>query len=276
MICAVFNLFTFFTSLYATPSEYTELQYIESSGTQYIDTGVNASNRAVFSLSATPETTEMVKYVVANVDSTEYLNGFGQYYNYVAGANGAVADMTDRHNYDISYSDSGITLIYDGKPVTNTNLQNYRIYNNKKISLLGSAVIYRRIKAKLYSIKLYNNDNVVFDGIPARRKSDNVIGLYDTVTNTFFTNAGTGIFVAGPDVPKIVTTSYVQGFYDEINSTKQDRLESGVNVITTGAPDGMVVSVTADHGIVHVHKEEIQIPVGSVENPTNWLPIWVE
>ena len=77
-------------------------------------------------------------------------------------------------------------------------------------------------------------------------------------------------------IPKIVTTSYVQGFYDEIDATKQDRLESGVNVITTGAPDGMVVSITADHGIVRVHKEEIQIPVGSVENPTNWLPIWVE
>ncbi len=76
--------------------------------------------------------------------------------------------------------------------------------------------------------------------------------------------------------PKIITTSYVQGFYDEIDATKQDRLESGVNVITTGAPDGLVVSVTADHGIVRVHKEEIQIPVGSVENPTNWLPIWVE
>ena len=76
--------------------------------------------------------------------------------------------------------------------------------------------------------------------------------------------------------PKIVTTSYVQGFYDEINTTKQDKLESGVNVITTGAPDGLVVSITADHGVVHVHKEEIQIPVGSVENPTGWLPIWVE
>ena len=76
--------------------------------------------------------------------------------------------------------------------------------------------------------------------------------------------------------PKIVTTSYVQGFYEEIDTKKQDKLESGVNLITTGAPDGMVVSITADHGVVHVHKEEIQIPVGSVENPTGWLPIWVE
>ena len=74
----------------------------------------------------------------------------------------------------------------------------------------------------------------------------------------------------------IVTTSYVQGFYEEINTKKQDKLESGVNVITTGAPDGLVVSITADHGVVHVHKEEIQIPVGSVENPSGWLPIWVE
>ena len=30
--------------------------------------------------------------------------------------------------------------------------------------------------------------------IPAKRKSDNVIGLYDMVSRQFFTNSGTGSF----------------------------------------------------------------------------------
>ena len=40
----------------------------------------------------------------------------------------------------------------------------------------------------------------VFYGIPCRRKSDNVLGLYDLVTQTLFTNSGDGSFTAGPDV----------------------------------------------------------------------------
>ena len=33
---------------------------------------------------------------------------------------------------------------------------------------------------------------------PAQRISDSVLGLYDEVNNTFYTNAGTGTFIAGP------------------------------------------------------------------------------
>ena len=36
--------------------------------------------------------------------------------------------------------------------------------------------------------------------IPCYRKSDNVIGMYDLVSGTFFTNAGTGTFTKGGNV----------------------------------------------------------------------------
>ena len=36
--------------------------------------------------------------------------------------------------------------------------------------------------------------------VPCYRKSDNVIGLYDTVEGVFYTNAGTGSFTKGVDV----------------------------------------------------------------------------
>ena len=40
--------------------------------------------------------------------------------------------------------------------------------------------------------------------IPAKRNSDNVLGLYDLVNNVFYTNAGSGTFIAGPEVPKTI------------------------------------------------------------------------
>ena len=50
----------------------------------------------------------------------------------------------------------------------------------------------------IYYAKIWNNDVLVRNFIPAKRNSDNVFGMYDTVTNTFFTNQGTGDFIAGP------------------------------------------------------------------------------
>ena len=61
--------------------------------------------------------------------------------------------------------------------------------------------------------KIIDNGSVVFWGIPARRNSDNVLGMYDLVTDTFFINGGTGTFTAGPDIDKTYSVSFVKGSY---------------------------------------------------------------
>jgi hypothetical protein len=40
-----------------------------------------------------------------------------------------------------------------------------------------------------------NENNMIL--VPAQRKSDGVIGMYDVVTNVFVTNSGTGEFIGG-------------------------------------------------------------------------------
>lgn len=53
-------------------------------------------------------------------------------------------------------------------------------------------------KQKVYRFQLLNDDGSLFyDLIPARRKSDNAIGLYDTVKGMFYSNNGTGEFLYG-------------------------------------------------------------------------------
>lgn len=53
---------------------------------------------------------------------------------------------------------------------------------------------------RVYSAYVKKNNTYVKNVIPCRRKSDNVLGMYDIVTNTFYTNQGRGTFIAGPDV----------------------------------------------------------------------------
>jgi hypothetical protein len=47
----------------------------------------------------------------------------------------------------------------------------------------------------IYYLKFKNGNNLVANFIPCIRKSDNEPGMYDTVTQKFYTNAGTGEFI---------------------------------------------------------------------------------
>lgn len=60
-------------------------------------------------------------------------------------------------------------------------------------------------KYKVYSCKIWDNDIIQRNLIPAKNTSG-TLGLYDAVNNMFYTNAGTGTFTAGP----IATTSWVK------------------------------------------------------------------
>jgi len=67
--------------------------------------------------------------------------------------------------------------------------------------------------------------------------------------------------------------SYVEGAYNAINTSKQDKLTS-TNVVESGS-GAMVTSVTASNGTVTVTKSEVTIPVGSASSNTR-ATIWFE
>ena len=54
----------------------------------------------------------------------------------------------------------------------------------------------------MYSARVYQDGVLVRDYIPV--KQGNVVGVYDKVSNTFFTNQGSGTFTAGPDISNVV------------------------------------------------------------------------
>lgn len=74
-------------------------------------------------------------------------------------------------------------------PYTSTNT--YKLFNNGCAGGCGDKAFVGRI----HYFKLYVNNALIFDMIPVRRNSDGVLGMYDIVTGTFFTNVGTGSFV---------------------------------------------------------------------------------
>ena len=51
---------------------------------------------------------------------------------------------------------------------------------------------------------VHNSTTKVFHCVAARRNSDNAVGMFDIVSNTFFGNSGTGAFTAGPEIPQTI------------------------------------------------------------------------
>ena len=50
---------------------------------------------------------------------------------------------------------------------------------------------------RIYRAKISEGNEIIADLIPVMRNSDSKVGMRDTVTGQFFTNAGTGEFIAG-------------------------------------------------------------------------------
>ena len=188
------------------PHEYTQIEYIESDGSQYIGTGIKLTNNVGF----------MVTYSFTEIKSLSYILGSYTPHYYLG--------ITSTGNMLISYgptADHGVLSIAKDKFSTETYTAKVN-YNNSHIAEfvgIKSAVMPEEnfssdrtmylfrlnngalpSKSRIYKLQITDGTELVRNFIPARRNSDGVLGMYDMVTNTFFTNHGSGKFIGGPVV----------------------------------------------------------------------------
>ena len=205
---------TFFTNLgtenFATNTqyesnfskEYEQLEYIESTGTQYIDTGIKSSNEISIISEFSSANIEQQRCYVFGVygnsneriqfsySNPEFLGWYSQYSN----SNKLFSLDTEKHIINVSKGN----FVLDGTSIYTFNDGTfYANYNITLFALNASGVIQNNSLMKLYSCKIWNGKTLVRDFVPALRKSDSKVGLYDKVTQTFFSNQGEGMFIEG-------------------------------------------------------------------------------
>lgn len=193
------------------PSGYTELEYIESNGTQWVNTGIipsyntkveidfqllelPAANVAIF---ATPGqfsfrymgqlSTKYFRCVIqtSQVDFYNFSNGLNRMQAVVSGAKCSVENETKTSTASTSFT------------ATNNLILFAYLNNNQYI---------QNSKCRLFSMAVYNSGVKVRQFVPCKNENS-VVGLYDTVGSKFYQNGGTGAFVAGPDVAPPATPS---------------------------------------------------------------------
>lgn len=194
------------------PDGYTRLEYLESysesgSGTgQYIDTGKTLNSTKNDVEMVFQGTSVLTSFFGARAATTSRAFTFasGQGVWRVGWGSSTPYTTTpsdrDKHLLSIEHTNGvfkidGVTIYTGGSAsfTTPTTATLFAIHATSSTTLYYSSV-------RIFSYRLFENGVLVQNFIPARRNSDSVLGMYDTVSKTFFTNAGTGTFTAGPDV----------------------------------------------------------------------------
>lgn len=179
-------------------NNYYKLEYIESSGTQYINTGITESNYiAVECKFYNPNPVN--HYLFGAQQNSSYMMYNGLYGSGILEYNWSTLRYTASNMVELSQTLSGNTLTsaindktYTQSIGTSSNSTFYIFACNEGARLYTSTL-------RLYYFKIYNDaqSTLARNFTPAKRKSDNVIGLYDEVNEVFYTNAGSGSFTGG-------------------------------------------------------------------------------
>lgn len=201
------------------PSGYTQLEYIESTGTQYIDTGVRPTVNTSFQFGIYMlEQTGWV--IVENMvnDNNDYriFNYSGEVYwdlgsGRLTGTDGSFP-VNKKFDFKVgnNYVDRNGKRILTGSKVTAfTADSNILVFRGEQV---GNS------KGRIYYLKIWEESAVVRDFVPCRNAAGRV-GLWDSVSGTFYGNAGAGDFVAGPAYLGTHTT-LVNGTAYEVKSGK--------------------------------------------------------
>lgn len=189
------------------PSGYQQLEYIESTGTQYVDTGVvpnhntavmldidivNADNWGpIFGSRDANVTNEFCMF--AHNPTSVYQDGYGN----VAHVNISVSSVLGRQTINKALNNTYINDELKNSFTAATFQGTYPMFLFQ-INSGGSAVAYK-ISGRIYKAVITKSSTIVRDFIPCKNPSGTV-GLYDTVNGTYYGNSGTGVFTAGAEI----------------------------------------------------------------------------
>ena len=190
------------------PDGYTQLEYIQSSGSQYINTGFKPNQDTKISISMAFLGSAGENVLGSRNSSSDATNRFGiitfSSSSKIGSFFGSTATQSisldsSIHNYTLSKAGLSVDGVSYGGAYTSSFSCTYPItlfaWNNGSNGIVKNS-------SKIIDCKIFSGEVLVRNFIPCKNSSG-VIGLYDVIENQFYQNAGTGTFIAGPEIPSI-------------------------------------------------------------------------
>lgn len=184
------------------PIEYQQVEWIRPDAKgAYINTGIIPNDNLDFN----------VKFSAYVYDGIQMIFGtkLPNYRIYFNGKNNSIESQFVGFGYYLWISDNagfGVYTFSKDGPLFKLNDLHYN-YVMRGISSTSSIYLFHSSDENVYYSTNYlyyasfkDNGVIVREFIPCYRKSDLMPGLYDRVNDVFYTNAGKGTFIVGPDV----------------------------------------------------------------------------
>lgn len=266
-----------------TINAYEQLEYIESNGSQMIETDISTigtkheikmkyqyteltPNNIIFSIGPLNNTGSQVYGILPN--SNKLSSGVGNGTSYTTTSTTPTLDITeDTYTIDTTSFGSTLTGTSENNIILNDNISLFGIVDTQNTSSY----------VRIYSIEVKCDDVITADLIPVKRISDNQIGLYDKISNKFFINTNTvDSFIPGPVTGEIIdeivpsiNVQYGNGLYIDDNNLLTVKLGKGfqldkdgtINVINSGGggSSGSGIDYVAGDGI-NIEEKELSEP----------------
>ena len=196
------------------PSEYQMVEYIEGTGTgAVIDTGIYPSENisvwlTLMPLVATGDALFGTKGTLSgDKNSWRIFNYSNKLYADIGnGTPGAGRISPANEVFEVNVKRSlfiGNVFVIDMDVPRSCAAQNHIVFTESYPTTLfiNGWDATHSANSKWYGVKIANGDDIVREFVPCYRKADNVVGMYDRVSDSFFVNTGSGgSFTAGPDI----------------------------------------------------------------------------
>lgn len=246
---------------------YTRVEYIQSSGTQYIDTGFKPNNntRVVMDFQFVSAPTSNHAVIFGARDATN-VNSFCVFYikdGYFRSDYGATNTnqwaINSTARYTIDKNKETTSLNNTTQSYSATTFQGG--YNMYLFALnTGGALGFGSQGLKVYSCQIYDNGTLIRDYVPCIN-AKGVAGLYDAVNGVFYANAGTGSFTTGEtyeslgseyvarEVDKVyigivgVTREVIKAYFGDKNGIAQEWFSSPVQIGTLPVGSSVFMNV---------------------------------
>jgi len=225
-----YNPFTGLNASYVIDYEnwedgYQPVEYIESTGTQYINTGYSHDTSTSyysmdFMITGKPNTYHSVfgSRITYNGNEAYYFGYHNDSHAYGACGGNHVDPLGFNLNNNIKYHvdvnpNTGVSVNGNTYNMKFTTASYFNTQTDYIFALNENGTPIEYMSGRLYRFKIwYNKDFLMRDFIPCYRKSDGAIGLYDRVYQHFYENDGTGTFIKGPDVANEHITTFMDEF----------------------------------------------------------------
>jgi len=192
---------------YNLKSRYIRLDYIQSTGTQYIDTGIilgsDIDTQMVFETGPVADE-NVALFGACSEDAYYWLNGWGnkayvRYNNY---------HPVEEYKAYITYDKKQTLEIKHGNWIldNNTIFMDMGIFDVGlsgylfAVNYAGTDIRWVHPSLKIYSFTQWKNDNKVLDLVPVYDTETGQYGMWDNVAGRFLNNIGTGEFLGGDNM----------------------------------------------------------------------------